>query len=165
VTAESRAVDQQAFRRLLGSFATGVTVVTALAPDGEPAGMTASAVAAVSLDPPLLLVCVAHEATFHRAMAGADQFVLNVLAEDQQAISDHFATQAEDKFQDTPHRRHDSGLPLLDSVVAHILCERWNTVEAGDHTVVFGRVVGGDVTDRDPLLHFMGQYRPAREPD
>ena len=127
--------------------------------------MTASAVAAVSLDPPLLLVCVDRQATFHPAIAGADHFVLNILSQDQHDISDRFATQAADKFHGIPHRLHDSGPPLLDGVVAHILCQRWKAIEAGDHTVFFGWVAGGDVTDRDPLIHFMGRYRSTRESD
>ena len=152
-------VDAPTYRRLLGSFATGVTVVTTHDDRGRPAGMTASAVAAVSLEPPLLLVCIDHEATMHELLRAMRPFALNVLAADQEQLSRQFAAEFEDRFSSVGYDPGPSGLPLLHGVVAHIICERREMVTAGDHTVFFGHVVGGQTFERPPLLHFRGGYR------
>jgi flavin reductase (DIM6/NTAB) family NADH-FMN oxidoreductase RutF len=152
------------FRQLLGRFATGVTVVTALDPEGRPAGMTASAVSSVSLEPPLLLVCVGHQADFHPVIAAAPRFALNVLAADQEHLSRRFAASDTDRFAGVPCRSGPHGVPLLEGVVAHILCDRRSREEAGDHTVFIGLVTGGETFDRPPLLYFGSQYTSTREP-
>ncbi len=146
------------FRNLMGRFASGVTVVTATDTRGEPAGMTASAVAAASLDPPLLLVCVNHEDPFHDVMQTAPIFAVNVLAADQEAMSQFFAGDASERFDHVLYRRGPDGLPLLDGVVAHILCERVDELKAGDHTIFLGRVTGGAAFQQPPLLHYRGRY-------
>lgn len=152
-------VDPATFRRLLGSFATGVTVVTTSGPDGAPIGMTATAVSAVSLEPPLLLVCIERTATVHDALTGAARFALNVLAADQERLSRQFADEVDRRFEGVDWTTGPAGLPLLDHVVAHILCARRETTVTGDHTVMFGEVIGGEAFTRPPLLHFRGGYR------
>lgn len=152
------------FRRLLGRFATGVTVVTALDDRGRPAGMTASAVSSVSLEPPLLLVCVGHQADFHPIIAAAPRFALNVLAAHQEPLSRQFAASDTDRFAGVHYRRGPEGVPLLEGVVAHLLCDRWGEQEAGDHTVFFGLVTGGETFDRPPLLYFRSGYTSTGEP-
>lgn len=159
MTRPSAPVDAPTYRRLLGSFATGVTIVTTHDRDARPAGMTASAVSAVSLEPPLLLACVAHEATMHELLRSTPLFALNVLAADQEVLSRQFAAGLEHRFRNVRFRRDPAGLPLLDGVVAHIVCERREMITAGDHTVFFGQVVGGEAFERPPLLHFRGGYR------
>jgi menaquinone-9 beta-reductase len=151
-------VDSTQFRHLLGRFATGVTVVTALDPGGRPAGMTASALSALSLEPPLLLVCVGHQAEFLKTIRQAEHFALNVLAADQEHLSRLFAATGVDHFASVPYRRGPSGVPLLDGVVAHIVCDRAGQHDAGDHTVFFGLVTGGEAFDRAPLLYFRSAY-------
>jgi flavin reductase (DIM6/NTAB) family NADH-FMN oxidoreductase RutF len=151
------------FRKLLGCFATGVTVATAKDADGRLVGMTASAVSAVSLDPPLLLICVGHSATFHRALRGGTGFALNILATDQQALSEHFASGFDDPFEDTAYHIGDHGFPLLDGVVAHIICGQWSAYEAGDHTVFFGEVIAGQAYERPPLIHYRGRYTTTQD--
>ena len=151
-------VDPARFRQLLGRFATGVTVVTTRAPDGRPLGMTASSVASVSLDPPLLLVCVAHDHDMHEALHAAPGFVVNVLAADQEAISRRFAEEEEDRFDGLGYHENKQRLPVLDGVLAHIECTKQSAVTAGDHTVFLGLVTGGAVTDRRPLLYYRGGY-------
>lgn len=131
--------DPTQFRQLLCRFPTGVTVVTALDAQGRPAGMTASAISSVSLEPPLLLVCVGHQADFHPVLAAAQRFAINVLAADQEHLSRQFAAADRDRFAGVPYRRGPHDVPLLDGVVAHILCDRWSRQDAGDHTVFFGR--------------------------
>jgi flavin reductase (DIM6/NTAB) family NADH-FMN oxidoreductase RutF len=157
-------VDGTQFRHLLSRFATGVTVVTALDPGGRPAGMTASALASVSLDPPLLLVCVGHRADFHTTIGQAAHFALNVLAADQEPLSRLFAAKGVDQFASVPYRAGPGGVPLLDGVVAHIVCDRTGQHEAGDHTVFLGLVTGGETFARAPLLYFGSRYTSPRDP-
>ncbi|HEX9729208.1 MAG TPA: flavin reductase family protein [Gemmatimonadales bacterium] len=153
-----RAVDAGAFRELMGSFATGVTVVTAMDPAGKPAGMTASAVAALSLVPPLLLVCVDHAADFHQVATTASVFGVNVLSEGQEALSVRFAEKGNDKFDQVRHLVRD-GVPLLDGALAQIVCRRIDRIDQGDHTILIGEVTGGTVVGGNPLVHFRGAYR------
>jgi 4-nitrophenol 2-monooxygenase / 4-nitrocatechol 4-monooxygenase, reductase component len=151
-------VDPAQFRQLLGRFATGVTVLTTRDAHGRPIGMTASSVASVSLDPPLLLVCVDHLHDMHPAMRAAPRFVLNVLAADQEALSRRFAAEHPDRFDGVGYTENEDGLPLLDGVLATIECEKHGETAAGDHTVFLGIVTGGSVTDRSPLLYYRGGY-------
>ena len=151
-------VDPAQFRQLLGRFATGVTVVTTRDPQGRPIGMTASSVASVSLDPPLLLVSVSQEHDMHPALKVAPRFVLNVLAADQEEISRRFAAEHPDRFDGIGYHETRQGIPVLDGVLASIECEKQAEAPGGDHTVFFGLVTGGSVTDRSPLLYYRGGY-------
>ena len=151
-------VDPAQFRQLLGRFATGVTVLTARDPRGHPIGMTASSVASVSLQPPLLLVCVDQRHDMLAAMQAAHWFVLNVLAADQEAISRRFAAEHPDRFDGIGYRDDKHGIPVLDDVLASIACAKHGEAPGGDHTVFFGLVTGGTVSDRRPLLYYRGGY-------
>jgi flavin reductase (DIM6/NTAB) family NADH-FMN oxidoreductase RutF len=150
------------FRQLLGSFATGVAVVTARGPAGEPAGMTASAIASVSLEPPLLLVCISRSSDFHAVLARAVHFGLSVLADDQEVVSRRFADEVPDRFAGVAWHPHATGVPLLAGAVAHIACTLRSTVPAGDHTIFLGEVEDGATFDGAPLLHVRGAYRRLR---
>jgi len=158
-------VEPALFRQLLGRFATGVTVLTTRAPspEGEPIGMTASSVASVSLDPPLVLVSVDQQHEMHAALQAAPSFVLNVLAADQEAISRRFAGDEPNRFSGVGFRTNKQGIAVLDGVLAHIECEKQTAIPAGDHTVFLGLVIGGSVTDRRPLLYYRGGYAGLRE--
>ena len=151
-------VDPSQFRQLLGRFATGVTVVTTRDRAGKPVGMTASSVASVSLDPPLVLVSVARDNDMHPALKAADRFVVNVLAADQEAISRRFAEEHPNRFDGIGYSETRHGLPVLEGVLASIECEKQAEAPGGDHTVFFGVVTGGAVSDRDPLLYYRGGY-------
>ena len=131
------------FRQLLSGFASGVTVATAVDHAGRPYGMTASAVSAVSLEPPLLLVCVDHAADFHAILSRAERFALSVLAADQEHLSVRFAADRPDRFSGVPHTVQADGLPLVDGAAAHITCRKWGAYEAGDHTIFIGQVSDG----------------------
>ena len=159
----STGVDPDTFRSLLGTFATGVTVVTVRDDQGRDRAMTASSVAAVSLTPPLVLVCVGHDAAFHSAIAGGSYFALNVLAEEQVALSPHFASEHADPFRGVASHRAEHGMRLLDGAAAHIVCAPWSDFEAGDHTIFVGTVVAGLASDRQPLIHHRGSYAVLRE--
>ena len=151
-------VDPAQFRQLLGRFATGVTVLTTRDARGRPIGMTASAVASVSLEPPLLLVAVSRTNDMHAALQAAAHFILNVLAADQEAISRRFAADDLERFDGIGYRESRHGLPVLDGVLASIECDKHAEVAGGDHTVFFGLVTAGSVTERSPLLYYRGGY-------
>lgn len=151
-------VDAALFRQLLGRFATGVTVITTRNPAGEPEGMTASSVASVSLEPPLLLVSVDHQNVMRQALAAASHFIVNVLAADQEALSRRFAELEDNRFDGVRYHTGTLGLPILEGVLAHIECTKHAAVEAGDHTLYLGLVTGGSVTDGRPLLYYRGGY-------
>lgn len=156
-------VEPPLFRQLLGRFATGVTVLTTRTEGGEAIGMTASSVASVSLEPPLVLVSVDRRHEMHTALAAASHFVLNVLAADQEALSRRFAADEPNRFGGVGFRPSKQGIAVLDGVLAHIECEKQTAIPGGDHTVFFGLVVGGSVTDRRPLLYYRGGYAGLRE--
>jgi flavin reductase (DIM6/NTAB) family NADH-FMN oxidoreductase RutF len=151
-------VDAAQFRHLCGRFATGVVVITARAPDGSPAGMTANSFTSVSLEPPLVSVNVEHVADFHAVVTTAERFVINILATDQEALSRRFAGPTQQRFDGIGFRESDLGQIVLDGVIAAIECVRVALFEAGDHTIVVGRVQGGMVREGRPLLYFRGGY-------
>lgn len=155
------------FRRIMGNFATGCTVLTL--PGEDPHGMTANAVSSVSLDPPLCLVCVDHETTCYERLDGdADGYALNILTEDQRDLGEYYADMidlAEDPFEARPVRTEATGAPIFEDAVAYLDCTVEAAHEAGDHTIFVGRAVAGDVLDEDadPLLFFRGQWDSLSE--
>jgi flavin reductase (DIM6/NTAB) family NADH-FMN oxidoreductase RutF len=151
-------IDPSQFRQLVGRFATGVTILTTTTPDGQPLGMTANSLSSVSLQPPLISVCVDREAEMHAVILKVPQFVVNVLASPQEALARRFSDKHEDRFDGVGYHLSPEGLILLDGVLAHLVCERTETYPAGDHTIVLGRVVGGATGDGRPLLFYRGGY-------
>ena len=151
-------VDDAQFRQLLGRFATGVVVVTLTSPDERPHGMTANSLASVSLHPPLLSVSIDRAAAMHHLIVRADRFVVNVLASHQEALSRRFADPHDDRFEGVGYHLSQYGGVLLDGALAHIECVRHESVEAGDHTIVLGRVLAGAASDGRPLLYYRGGY-------
>jgi flavin reductase (DIM6/NTAB) family NADH-FMN oxidoreductase RutF len=148
------------FRRIMGHFVTGVTIVTATEPaTGEPCGLTANAVASVSLDPALVLVCVDHAADSHDRILAAGFFAVNVLSEDQERLSRRFSTwNTPEKFGGVPIHRAVTGAPILDAALAWIECRIWATYPGGDHTILVGEAVGGDAREGSPLIYYRGGY-------
>jgi flavin reductase (DIM6/NTAB) family NADH-FMN oxidoreductase RutF len=142
----------------MGRFATGVTVLTVNGPANRPLGMTASSLAAVSLVPPLVSVCVDHSAELHDAIRASREFVVNVLESEQEALSRRFADRHEDRFDGIGYHRSPEGLVLLDGALAHIECEQFATYPGGDHTIILGRVIGGTTHGGRPLLYYRGGY-------
>lgn len=154
----------QAFRDVLGRFATGVAVVTAMS-DGEPVGMTCQSFSSVSLSPPLVLFCPARTSRAWPLIQRAGSFCVNLLADGQHELSDVMATKGVDKFADigwepTPR----TGSPLLKGVLGFVDCTIHAVHEAGDHYVVLGRVQELESYDEvtDPLLYYEGRYRSTR---
>ena len=146
------------FRKVLSHFASGVTVITTSDSDGRPTGLTASAFTSVSLDPPLILVCVAHKSQSYPAMVERGRFAVNFLRREQEDISRRFATTRLDKFDGVPHRISALGLPVLTEALGHVECVIVNTHIEGDHTVFIGRVDACDTADGMPLLYYRGKY-------
>jgi flavin reductase (DIM6/NTAB) family NADH-FMN oxidoreductase RutF len=147
------------FRRVLGHFASGVTVVTTCDDGATPVGLTVSAFASLSLDPPLVLVCVDHKAQSYPVVRDRGCFAVNVLTRGQEAVSRRFAsTRLDNKFEGVPHRISDLGLPLLDEALAHIECTTVGAHVEGDHTIFVGRVERAGVREGEPLLYYRGRY-------
>jgi len=152
--------DLRTLRDALGSFATGVTVVTCIDSSGRPFGLTVNSFTSVSLDPPLLLVCIANQARCAKAMTSAGHFAVNVLQTGQQPASIRFSTRDEDRFGATPWSTGESGAPLLMDSLAVFECERHAVHEGGDHHILVGRVLRASFdAAMDPLLYFRGRYR------
>lgn len=153
----STTADQASYRQAIAMFATGVTVITTTI-DGEPAGMTASAVCSLSLDPILLLVCIYNRLPTHRALESSGCFVVNVLAEDQEWLARRFATPQPDKFAGLA-LREGFGLPVLADAMAYFVCEVAERFPGGDHSIFTGRVTAcGREHDQNPLLYFGSQF-------
>lgn len=151
-------IDPLELRRALGCFVTGVTVVTTVDGEGRKRGFTANSFTSVSLDPPLVLVCIAKKAVSFAAFAEARHFAVNILAEEQKLISSTFASKIPDKFEAAPSHVAASGAPILDGVIAWLDCETYQKVEAGDHLILVGRVLDVGQSDRTPLGFFGGNY-------
>jgi flavin reductase (DIM6/NTAB) family NADH-FMN oxidoreductase RutF len=147
------------FRTALRHLAAGVTVVTTRDDDGRPSGLTAIAFTSVSLDPPLVLVCVDRAATAHPALRAHGRFAVNLLRRDQEAVSRQFAESGGDKFRDVPCHEGRTGLPLLDGALATLECRVVEAHEAGDHTIFIGHVEAAAVGGGQPLVYFHGGYR------
>jgi flavin reductase (DIM6/NTAB) family NADH-FMN oxidoreductase RutF len=152
------------FKRVLGCFATGVTVVTTWDPDGQPAGLTASAFSSVSLTPPLVLVCVGHASQCYPALRRSERFAVNILGSDQAAISQRFARAngpGESKFEGLRYSTGELGLPMLDGALAQLECSTVHAYPGGDHTIFVGQVEAArcqPISGAEPLLYYRGQY-------
>jgi flavin reductase (DIM6/NTAB) family NADH-FMN oxidoreductase RutF len=152
--------DQRTLRDALGCFATGVTVVTCVDDEGQPFGLTVNSFNSVSLEPPLLLVCIAKRARCAPALAKAPHFAVNVLQTGQQPASIRFSTRDEDRFGTTPWSTGETGAPLLMDSLCVFECERHAVYDGGDHDLLLGHVVRASFNPNlDPLLYFRGRYR------
>jgi flavin reductase (DIM6/NTAB) family NADH-FMN oxidoreductase RutF len=158
--AEACAFDPRAFRNALGSFPTGVAIITTTGPDGQPVGLTCNSFSSVSLDPPLvswgLRLSSKNLDTFRQAGA----FAINILAEDQKDLSARFASSAiADKFEGVAFSRGHRGLPLIDDCVASFECDKFAEHDAGDHVLFLGQVVRFDHgRQEDSLVFYKGAY-------
>ncbi len=152
-------VDKNELRRVMGHFATGVTVITTCDENGNPFGLTANALSSVSLVPPLILVCVDKKADTYPYFERSNVFVVNILSDVQEAISRRFATSGIEKFEGIGYHKNESGCAVLDDAVGHIDCRIVQVHDAGDHTIYVGEVEAVDANDVPPLLFFRGGYR------
>ena len=152
--------DPRTLRDALGCFATGVTVVTCVDESGAPAGLTVNSFTSVSLDPPLLLVCLAKPAASSAALVAASHFAVNVLQTGQQPASIRFSTRDQDRFGTTSWSTGEAGAPILKDSMGVFECERYAVHDGGDHHILIGQVVKATFDAQlDPLLYFRGSYR------
>jgi flavin reductase (DIM6/NTAB) family NADH-FMN oxidoreductase RutF len=152
-------MEEAEFRRVLGHLASGVTVVTSAVPEGPAHGLTATAVTSLSLDPPLVLVCVDRAADTRGAIQSSGAFAINVLGEDDEGLARRFATYpVEEKFEGVAYREESTGSPILGRALAWIDCRLRHVYEGGDHEIFVGEVVACDAREGSPLLYFRGGY-------
>ncbi len=165
------ALDPTAYRRVVGRFATGVTVVTTVLPGGEPHALTCNSFTSVSLDPVLVLFCAEKVARFHDAVLQTGTWAVSVLSTEHERASRHFARRGRDlrdQFADVATAPGPvTGAPLLEGALAALECRTVSTTDAGDHTVVLGEVLSAEVVDAgaEALLYFEGAYRTLAPPD
>ncbi len=151
-------LDPRALRNAFGTFMTGVTVVTSHDAQGHPIGFTANSFTSVSLDPPLVLVCLANSSKNYDALIAADGFAVNILSETQIEVSNTFARPVEDRFASVEWRRGPAGSPLIDGSSAWFDCVMHKTIEAGDHVILIGEVKAFDNTPAPGLGYVRGAY-------
>jgi flavin reductase (DIM6/NTAB) family NADH-FMN oxidoreductase RutF len=153
-------IDESEFRRVIGHFATGVAVVTSCKEDGEGCGLTVSAVASVSLNPTLILVCVDRASDTHACLERAGFFAANFLEEGRgETVARRFATSGtDDKFRGIAWHTERTGAPVLDDALAWLDCRVTAALPGGDHTIFVGEVLGADAREGTPLLYYRGGY-------
>jgi flavin reductase (DIM6/NTAB) family NADH-FMN oxidoreductase RutF len=163
------AIDGQLFRAVVGSFPTGVTIVTAMASDGKPRGLTSNAICAVSLDPPMLLFCLDKRSGSLSAIAESKAFVVNFLAAGRGDLATRFASPVADKFAGTrwePAAAAAGAPVLVDDNIAHAECTLTQMVEAGDHFVIIGHIEAASSNGGVPLMYLRRTYAawPQEQP-
>lgn len=151
-------IDSDTFRSVLGRFASGVTIVTARDDAGVDHGMTVSAFCSVSLEPPLVLVCVDHAASMHELLRGHANIGISILASHQEAYSRRFANDGEERFDGIAFTRGECGVVLLDDALAHLECRILTHHDAGDHTIFVAQVERAEPREGRPLLYYRGGY-------
>lgn len=149
--------DSKLQRQIMGRFATGVTVVTTVH-DGVFSGLTANAVASLSLSPPLVLVAVERNAHSHAYMTKGRVYAMNILAENQADLSQRFATRGPKEFGDLKYTIGATGAPILDGTLGYVDCKVVEILTGGDHDIFVGEIVAGETREGRPLLYFGGAY-------
>ncbi len=152
-------IETQELRRVMGHFATGVTVITTKDKDGTPQGLTANAFMSLSLNPPLVLISVDKGATCYVCFEAGSGFTVNFLAEGQEEISKRFATKGIDKFNGLQWHPGGNGAAIIDGVIGYVECKITQCHDGGDHTIVVGEILNVSATGDRPLLFFKGKYQ------
>jgi flavin reductase (DIM6/NTAB) family NADH-FMN oxidoreductase RutF len=151
-------IDPDTFRSVLGRFASGVTIVTARDDAGVDHGMTVSAFCSLSLDPPLVLLCVDHAASMYELLLTHPRFGVSILSSNQEAYSRRFADPDSDRFDGIAYSRGESGVVLLEESLAHLECRVTEHYEGGDHTIFIAEVEHAEPRDGRPLMYYRGGY-------
>jgi 3-hydroxy-9,10-secoandrosta-1,3,5(10)-triene-9,17-dione monooxygenase reductase component len=151
--------EQQHFRRVMGHFPTGVTIVTSRRGDGAPCGLTANAVASVSLDPLLVLVCMDRTSVTHGCITEGGTFAISVLSSEDEELARRFAhSNRVGRFDGVELKESSTGSPILSHALAWMDCRVSQVHEAGDHSILVGEVLSCDARDGEPLLFFRGEF-------
>jgi len=151
-------IDQDSFRAVLGRFASGVTVITALDEAGRDQGMTVSAFCSLSLDPPLVLFCVDRAASMYESFEKAEGFTVNILSEGQEPIARRFSGPDPNRFDGIGYERGMNGVAILDEVLGYLECTRVAVHDGGDHRIHVGAVQVAHSVEGRPLLYYRGGY-------
>lgn len=151
-------VEKAEFRSALGHFASAVTVVTTALEGGELAGITVTAFSSLSLDPPLVLVCIDKRAKLHDHFQRGGSYAVNILADDQEFVSRRFASSGPDQFKEIGYSLGATGAPLIQGTVCGIECRIVDLLPGGDHTIVVGEVESTRINNSKPLCYFRGGY-------
>jgi flavin reductase (DIM6/NTAB) family NADH-FMN oxidoreductase RutF len=152
-------IEKHLFLRVMGSFASGVTIITVTDKNGQPHGFTASAVTSLSLEPRMLLVCISERSSTLNVIKEAGSFAVNILSTDQQETAQQFATRKDHRFGGIRWRPGPAtGAPILDGSLAYAECRLTDTCRGGDHVILMGEIVAGDAHEAEPLLYFRGRY-------
>ena len=151
-------VSPDEFRSVLGRFPSGVTVVTAKAADGSDQGMTVSAFCSVSLEPPLVLICIEKTASIYDVLTGASGFVVNILSAKQEQIARRFSIVDIDRFEGVGFSRTQNGIAVLEDVLGVIECRKFALHDAGDHTIIVAEVEASRAENGSPLMYYRGGY-------
>ncbi len=152
-------IERNELRRVMGHFATGVTVITTLNKAGQIHGLTANAFSSVSLEPPLCLISVDKKAESYGCFEESRVFTINILASDQEALSRKFAVSGGNKFEGVAYRIGANRAPILEGALAYIECTLYASYDGGDHTIYLGEIQQAEITENKPLLFFRGGYR------
>jgi flavin reductase (DIM6/NTAB) family NADH-FMN oxidoreductase RutF len=152
-------LEPRQFRRVCSRFASGVTIISVIDSSGVPHGMTASSFTSVSLNPPLILICVNSGTRFLEACNSTKNFGVNILDETQRSLSERFAGSGYDRFEGVTWNPGTTGVPLFPGALATIECARFKTLVAGDHEILIGKVLHANGREGEPLIHFGSQYR------
>lgn len=161
---EQTKVDPVELRRAFGTFVTGITVVTTRDETGEPRGMTANSFTSVSLDPPLLLVCIGKTASSFPAFIVAESFAVNILHDQQKEVANAFASRTGSKFESVSHGVVHTGSPVLSDSLTWFDCTVHSRVDAGDHVILLGRVRAFGTSPAAPLGFCRGRYVTVEDP-
>jgi len=154
-------LEPRSLRQLLGQYATGITVVTALDVNQRKIGMTANSFTSVSLDPPLILWNIVKSATHFEDFKQAEYFAINILNEDQYLESKHFSKSADDKFEGLDDVDEYMGIPILNKSLTTFVCRQYELHEAGDHYIIVGQIEACRNQMGNPLVFHNGQYKQA----
>lgn len=152
-------IERNELRRVMGHFATGVTIITTVSKDGQPFGLTANSFTSVSLEPPLVLICVDKKAESYPHFEESRVFTVNILNNEQESLSRKFAVSGGDKFRGIAYHTGANGVPILDGALAYLECKLYSAHDGGDHTLYLGEIEQAETVDGKPLLFYRGGYR------
>ena len=156
-------IEKNELRRIMGHFATGVTVITTVSGQGTPYGLTANAFMSVSLEPPLVLISVDKKAESYPYFEQSRVFTINILRDDQEGLSRRFAVSGGNKFEGIAFHRGANNVPILEDTLAHVECRLHAAYDGGDHTLYLGEILEAETREGRPLLFYRGGYRAFSE--
>lgn len=151
-------MEKSAYRKALGNFLTGVTIVTTLDEEGEPWGVTANAFTSVSLEPPVILVCLSKQGRVYPIISASKRFAVNILSAQQQSLAVHFAGPTENRFTNIPWTRREAGAPIFPASAAWLDCRVREGIDGGTHGIILGDVLAFERGDSAPLGYCRGEF-------